>query len=56
MWQIELNTDKCMVLRHGKSNQGRTFTVNGRTLGHIVEQRDLGVQVHGSLKVESHNR
>ena len=27
--------------------------MNGRTLGSIAEQRELGVQVHGSLKVES---
>ena len=37
----------------GRSNQGRTYSVNGRALGRVAEQRDLGVQVHSSLKMES---
>ena len=32
---------------------GRTYSVNGRALGRVIEQRDLGVHVHSSLKVES---
>ena len=41
------------VVAFGKTNQGRTYTVNGRALGSVVEQRDLEVQVHSSLKVMS---
>lgn len=37
------------MLLFGKSIQGRTLTVNSRAFG--VLSRDLGVQVHGSLKV-----
>lgn len=50
-WLIKFNTYKCKVLHFGRSNQGRTFTVNDRSLDSVVEQRDLGVQVHSSLKV-----
>ena len=50
---MEFNTEKFEVLHFGTSNKGRTYTVNGRPLGSVVEQRDLGVQVLGSLKVES---
>ena len=32
---------------------GPELFVNGRALGRVIEQRDLGVQVHSSLKVES---
>eukprot|EP00061_Rhincodon_typus_P013300 g39589.t1 len=52
-WQMEFKIDKCEVLHFGKSNQGRSFMVNGRALSNVVKQRDLAVQVHGSLKVES---
>ena len=52
-WQLEFNTDKCEVLHFGKSNQGRTCTVNGRVLESVEEQRDRGVQVHSSLKAAS---
>ena len=34
-------------------NQGRTYSVNGRALGRVTEQRDLGVHVHSSMKVET---
>ncbi|XP_055495534.1 uncharacterized protein LOC129699607 [Leucoraja erinacea] len=50
---MEFNTEKCEMLHFGTSNKGRTYTVNSRPLGSVVEQWDLGVQAHGSLKVES---
>lgn len=49
----EFNAGKCELLHSGKSNQDRTYTVNGRSLGNVVVQRDLAVQVHRSLKVMS---
>eukprot|EP00061_Rhincodon_typus_P015643 g43430.t1 len=52
-WQMEFNIDKYEVLHFGKSNQGRSFMVNSRALRSVVEQKDFGVQVHSSLKVES---
>ena len=52
-WQMEFNSDKCEVLHFGKANLSRTYTLNGKVLGSVAEQRDLGVQGHSSLKVES---
>eukprot|EP00061_Rhincodon_typus_P008174 g30558.t1 len=52
-WQMEFNINKCEVLHFGKSNPGWSFMLNGRALRSAVEQRDVGVQVLGSLKVES---
>ena len=40
-------------MHFGRLNQGRTYSVNGRALGRVTEQRDPGVHVHSSLKVES---
>ncbi|XP_055489927.1 uncharacterized protein LOC129696245 [Leucoraja erinacea] len=53
-WQMEFNADKCEVLHLGRTNQNRTYMVNGRELKNAGEQRDLGITVHSSLKVESH--
>lgn len=50
-WQREFNLGKCKVLHFGKLNHGRSCTVNGRDLESGVKQRDLGVQVHNSLKM-----
>eukprot|EP00061_Rhincodon_typus_P002924 g18823.t1 len=52
-WQVEFKLDKCEVLHFGNANEGKTFMVNGRALWCVVEQRNVGVQVHSSLKVES---
>ena len=50
-WQMEFNPDKCEVMHFGRSNTDGKYTVNGRTLKSIDRQRDLGVQIHKSLKV-----
>lgn len=44
---------RCEVLYFGTLNQGKTFPMNGRTLGSVVEQSELGVRVHSSLKMVS---
>ena len=50
-WQMEFNAEKCEVIHFGKSNRAIEYRANGRTLGSVDEQRDLGVYVHRSLKV-----
>ncbi|PLS49478.1 hypothetical protein CYV29_15670, partial [Carnobacterium maltaromaticum] len=50
-WQMEFNQGKCEVMHFGRSNSRVNYTVNGKVLGKIDVQRDLGVQVHCSLKV-----
>ena len=53
-WQMEFNPEKCEVIHFGRSTLTRKYSMNGRTLESFVEQRDLGVFVHRSLKVEGH--
>jgi len=53
-WQMEFNPEKCEVIHFGRSNLTRKYSVNGRTVRSSVEQRDLGVFVHRSLKTEGH--
>eukprot|EP00061_Rhincodon_typus_P011492 g36540.t1 len=52
-WQTDFNLDKHELQQFGRANQGRTYTLNGKILSSFDEQRNLGVQVHRSLKVES---
>eukprot|EP00061_Rhincodon_typus_P006610 g27431.t1 len=48
---MKFNPDKCKVMQFGGSNLGVNYIVNGRILRNTNIQMDLGVQVHGSLKV-----
>ncbi|XP_072335049.1 multiple inositol polyphosphate phosphatase 1b isoform X1 [Scyliorhinus torazame] len=50
-WQMEFNPEKCEVVHFGRTNMNVEYRVNGRVLGNVAEQRDLGVYVHTSLKV-----
>eukprot|EP00061_Rhincodon_typus_P008773 g31684.t1 len=50
-WLMEFNLDECEVKHFGRSRTGGIYAVNGRTLGSIDMQRDLGVQVDRPLKV-----
>lgn len=42
---MELNHDKCEVMHFAKSNGDRTYSVDGRALKNVNEQRDLGPDV-----------
>lgn len=49
-WLMDFDTEKWEALHFGKTNKGRTNTMNGRTLGGVWEQRGL-VQIHCLLNV-----
>jgi len=48
---MEFNAAKCEVIHCGRSKRNAEYWVNGRILGSVDEQRDLGVHVHKSLKL-----
>ncbi|XP_067865042.1 butyrophilin subfamily 3 member A2-like [Heterodontus francisci] len=52
MWQMEFNLKKCEVMHLGRSNKAKECTINERILRGEEEVRDLGLNVHRSLKNE----
>jgi ribonuclease P/MRP protein subunit RPP40 len=49
-WQMLFNVDKCKVIHMGRNNPRRDYTMEGKTLIKVEEEKDLGVIVHQSLK------
>ena len=52
-WGMEFNTKKCKVMHIGRNNLLVDYYMRGEVLEVIEEERDLGVLVSSSLKVES---
>uniref|UniRef100_UPI00398E668F leucine-rich repeat-containing protein 47 isoform X2 n=1 Tax=Pristiophorus japonicus TaxID=55135 RepID=UPI00398E668F len=50
-WQMEYNVEKCEVIHFGRKNRKAEYFLNGERMGNVGVQRDLGVLVHQSLKV-----
>ena len=50
-WQMEYSVEKCEVMHFGKRNGGIDYFLNGKILRKSETQRDLGVIVQDSLKV-----
>jgi ribonuclease P/MRP protein subunit RPP40 len=49
-WQMLFNVDKCKVIHVGRTNPRRNYTMEGKQLIKVEEEKDLGVMVHQSLK------
>ena len=54
-WQMQFNASKCKVLQVGAKNKHYSYTMGGfapagRVLDRSVEEKDIGVMVHESLK------
>ena len=54
-WQMLFNSSKCKVIHFGKKNPGFSYTMGGyapagTVLEEVVEEKDVGVIVHSSLK------
>lgn len=41
-WQMEFNPDECEMMHFGSSNKSRIYTMSGKVLQNVEEQRDLG--------------
>ena len=52
-WQLAFNKDKCVVLRI-KKGIDFTYSMDGKALNCIAEQRDLGVTISDTLKPSVH--
>ena len=50
MWQMEFNSDKCVVMHVGNSNPKRQYKFCNAALKSVEQERDLGVIVDCTLK------
>ena len=49
-WGMTFNTAKCKVLHCGNRNSRYKYMMDGTEIGEAIEERDLGIQVTGSMK------
>ena len=52
-WQMDFNSDKCVVVHFGRSNGMKEYNIKGKTLSTVEDQKDLGVRVRRTLKSAS---
>ena len=48
-WMVEFNVSKCKVLHAGRTNRMKEYTMEGKILGKVQEEKDLGVMVHKAM-------
>ena len=53
MWQMDFNVEKCKSMHIGSKNPEFEYTINGKVLKSIKEERDLGVIMNSNFKVSS---
>ena len=53
VWQMKFNVDKCKVMHLGPRNMLWNYSMGGRHLKEVREERDLGVIITNDLKVEA---
>jgi hypothetical protein len=49
-WGMSFKVKKCKVVHFGRTNRKFAYTMNGEMLSEAEEERDIGVEVHQSLK------
>lgn len=49
-WGMKYNVDKCKIMHIGRNNPGHCYSMEGRELVKIEEEKDVGVIVHKGLK------
>ena len=53
IWQMRFNVSKCKVMHLGPGNMLWKYSMGGRHLDEVSEERDLGVIISNDLKVEA---
>ena len=49
-WQMLFNADKCRSIHFGHNNSGHLYTMDGKALEQVTEEKDLGIMVTDNLK------
>src|SRR5271163_2259545 len=50
VWQLKFNGDKCKVLHFGKNNKREIYEIDGKAIGNVKEEKDLGVIITENFK------
>ena len=50
LWQMKFNVDKCKVMYLGNHNRKAKYEIQGKELGEIDEDKDLGVFFDNTFK------
>lgn len=50
-WQMNFNEEKCKIMGFGFKNKNASYFINGKELGRVQEERDLGIIISSNLKV-----
>ena len=53
-WQLLFNKDKCKCIHFGYNNMQYDYFIGGELIQTSTMEKDLGIQVHKSLKVAEH--
>jgi hypothetical protein len=54
VWKIKLNVEKCSVLHVGVSNPKTNYTIAGKILATVQQQKHLGVVLTSTLSWSEH--
>ena len=49
-WGMKFNIDKCKIMHLGRNNPENIYTMGGKELVSVEEEKDVGVTIHKSLK------
>ena len=53
-WGMSFNIPKCKIMHVGRNNPRYEYTMSGKLLAKVEEEKDIGVTVHSSLKPSRH--
>ena len=53
-WGMSFNIPKCKIMHIGRNNPRYEYTMSGKLLAKVEEEKDIGVTVHSSLKPSRH--
>ena len=54
LWQMTFNLGKCSILHLGHNNPRHDYTMGGEKLGTVASEKDIGINIHESLKPSLH--
>ncbi len=53
---MKFNLDKCKIMHIGRANPGYKYTMGGKELAEVDEEKDVGVLISSNLKPAAQRR